>query len=72
MNSVREGNTNQNTLDDSALTFSTLFVSIYSQIKAKTDTSGMEANIAPNSELLLATSEISTTRNVVAKIFNMK
>jgi len=69
MNSARDGSTNQNTLDESALTFSTLFVSTYSQMIARTDINGMEATIAPNRELLLAVSEISTTRKVVTMIF---
>ena len=39
---------------------SIFFVSIYIQINAITDTSGIEANIAPKNELLLDNSEITT------------
>jgi len=66
-----EGMTNQKMLVANALTFSIFFVSMYSQIIAKTETKGIEANIAPTNELRFEISEITTINIVVIKIFIM-
>ena len=41
---------------------STFFVSTYIQMKAITETKGIEARIAPNKELLFDNSEIATIK----------
>lgn len=61
--------TSQKTLVDNALTFETSLVSIYNQVIANTEISGMEANIAPAKELRFAISEIATIKTVVMAIF---
>jgi hypothetical protein len=71
INSISEGKTSQNMLDDKALTLETSFVSIYSQIMASTDINGIDARIAPVKELRLAISEIRTINIVVTAIFVM-
>ena len=43
------------------MTFNTSFVSIYSQVMAKTDTIGTDANIEPKNELCFAISDVRTT-----------
>lgn len=70
VNSTNEGSTSQKTLVESADTFETSLVSMYSQIMANTDTRGMDANIAPIIELRLETSEIATISSVVITIFS--
>jgi hypothetical protein len=69
MKKIKEGKTNQKTLVDSALTFSTSFVSTYSQSIASSETNGTEANSAPANELRFAISEIVTIKIVVIAIF---
>ncbi len=68
-NRTRDGKTSQKTLVESALTLSTLFVSMYSQSMANTETNGIEARIAPTKLLRFAISEIATIKTVVTAIF---
>jgi len=62
--------TSQKMLVDKALIFVTSFVSMYNHIMASTDTSGIEARMAPARELRLATSDIKTIKIVVTMIFS--
>ena len=62
MNKTNDGITSQNILLDNWTTCAKSWVSIYNQIIAITETSGMEANIAPKNVLRLATSEINTIK----------
>ena len=62
MNKTSDGITSQNILLDNWTTCAKSWVSIYNQIIAITETSGMEANIAPKNVLRLATSEINTIK----------
>ena len=62
MNKTRDGITCQNILLDNWTTCAKSWVSIYNQIIAITETSGMEASIAPKNVLRLATSEIKAMR----------
>jgi|TARA_Y100001949_G_scaffold129801_1_gene111155 hypothetical protein len=62
MNKTRDGITSQNILLDNWTTCAESWVSIYSQIIAITEISGMEASIAPKNVLRLATSEIKAIK----------
>ena len=62
MNKTNDGSTSQNILLDNWTTCAESWVSIYNQIIAITETSGMEANIAPKNVLRLATSEIKAIK----------
>ena len=62
MNKTNDGSTSQNILLDNWTTCAKSWVSIYNQIIAITETSGMEANIAPKNVLRLATSEIKAIK----------
>ena len=62
MNKTNDGSTSQNMLFDNWTTWAESWVSIYNQIIAITETSGMEASIAPKNVLRLATSEIKAMR----------
>ena len=54
------------------MTFNTSFVSIYSQVMAKTDIIGTDANIEPKNELCFAISDIRTTMTEVINIFTAR
>ena len=69
---VNEGITSQNIPLDRSMTFKTSFVSIYSQVMAKTDTIGTDANIEPKNELCFAISDIRTTITDVINIFTAR
>ena len=62
MNKTNDGITNQNMLFDNWTTCPESWVSTYNQIIAITETSGMEASIAPKNVLRLATSEIKAIK----------
>ena len=62
MNKTNDGITNQNMLFDNWTTWAESWVSTYNQIIAITETSGMEASIAPKNVLRLATSEIKAIK----------
>jgi len=62
MNKTNDGITSQNILLDNWTTCAKSWVSIYNQIIAITETSGMEASIAPKNVLRLATSEIKAIK----------
>ena len=62
MNKTNDGITSQNMLFDNWTTWAESWVSTYNQIIAITETSGMEASIAPKNVLRLATSEIKAMR----------
>ena len=62
MNKTNDGITSQNILLDNWTTCAKSWVSIYNQINAITETSGIEANIAPKNVLRLATSEIKAIK----------
>jgi len=62
MNKTNDGSTSQNILLDNWTTCNESCVSIYNQIIAITETSGMEASIAPKNVLRFATSEIKAMR----------
>ena len=62
MNKTNDGSTNQNMLFDNCTTWPESWVSTYNQIIAITETSGMEASIAPKNVLRLATSEIKAIK----------
>ena len=62
MNKTNDGITSQNILLDNCTTCAESWVSIYNQIIAITETSGMEASIAPKNVLRLATSEIKAIK----------
>ena len=62
MNKTKDGITSQNILFDNWTTCAESCVSIYSEIIAITETSGMEASIAPKNVLRLATSEIKAIK----------
>ena len=57
---IIEGGINSNTELDNSITDLTFFVSKQSQVMAKTEVRGMEANMPANKEDLLAISEIAT------------
>ena len=57
-NNTKEGITNQKIEYESFEIVSTFFVSTYIQIKANTDTKGIDAKIAPINELLFESSDI--------------
>ncbi|WP_165786821.1 hypothetical protein [Aliarcobacter cryaerophilus] len=57
-NNTKEGITNQKIEYESFEIVSTFFVSTYIQIKANTDTKGIDAKIAPTNELLFESSDI--------------
>ena len=62
MNKTNDGITNQNMLFDNCTTWPESWVSTYNKIIAITETSGMEASIAPKNVLRLATSEIKAIK----------
>lgn len=62
MNNTKDGITNQNIEIESFEIVSMFLVSMYNQIKAITETNGIEAKIAPRSELLFESSEIATIK----------
>ena len=62
MNRTNDGITSQKIPFDSWTTCKESFVSTYSQIIAITETSGMEASIAPKNVLRLATSDIKAIK----------
>ena len=70
MNKERDGKTIQKMLVESWETFSMLDVSMYSQIKAKTDTIGNEARIPAAREYLFEISDMATIRT--AEIVSFK
>ncbi len=61
--------TSQNIPLDRSMTFNTSFVSMYSQVMAKTETRGTDANIEPKNELCFAISDVRTTMTEVINIF---
>ena len=71
INKESEGITNQKILIDKSEIFWMSFVSKYNQIKAITETSGIEANIPPQNELLFEISEITTIKLADIKTFRM-
>jgi len=62
-NNTKEGITNQKIEYESFEIVSTFFVSTYIQIKANTDTKGIDAKIAPTNELLFESSDIPRDRS---------
>ena len=62
MNKTNDGSTSQNMLFDNWTTWAESWVSIYNHIIAITETSGIEASIAPKNVLRLATSEIKAIK----------
>ena len=60
INNTNEGKTSQKILQAKAITFSGSLVSIYSQIKAKIEINGIDANKPPIKELRLLISDINT------------
>ena len=71
MNKAKDGITSQNILFDNWTTCAESCVSIYSQIIAITETSGMEASIAPKNVLRLDTSEIKAISIADISIFTI-
>ena len=69
INKTNEGITSQKMLFDSWTTCNESFVSIYNQIIAITDTSGIDASIAPKNVLSLETSEINAISMAEISIF---
>ena len=69
INKTNEGITSQKMLFDSWTTCNESFVSIYNQIMAITDTSGIDASIAPKNVLRLETSEINAISMAEISIF---
>ena len=72
MKNVNEGITSQKIPFVSAITLETSLVSRYSQVMAKTDTKGLDANIEPKNELCFDISETATMIIDVIKNFNTK
>ena len=54
---IKEGSTTQKILVDRSITFCTFFVSLYSQMMARIDTSGSEANTAATGVNFLPSSD---------------
>ena len=69
MNSTSDGITSQNIPFDNWITCKESFVSMYNQIIAITDTSGIEARTAPKNVLRFETSEIKAIRMADISIF---
>jgi hypothetical protein len=65
----KEGITNQNMLLDKAIIFPLSCVSMYNQIKARREVSGIEAKIPPIKEFLLETSDIKPINTAEISIF---
>ena len=70
-NNTKEGITNQKIEYESFEIVSTFFVSTYIQIKANTDTKGIDAKIDPINELLFESSDIPTIKIAEIKTFIM-
>ena len=68
---IISGITNQKIEYESFEIVSTFFVSTYIQIKANTDTKGIDAKIAPTNELLFESSDIPTIKIAEIKTFIM-
>jgi len=64
--------TSQNIPLDRSMTFNTSFVSMYSQVMAKTETRGTDANIEPKNELCFAISDVITTMAEVINILTAR
>ena len=68
INKAHAGKTNQMILLENSTILAVSCVSTYIHIMASTDTSGIEAKMAPITELLLDISEMATIRSVVIMI----
>ena len=71
INNTKDGITNQKIEYESFEIDSIFFVSTYIQIKANTDTKGIDAKIATTNELLFESSDIPTSKIAEIKTFIM-